>query len=318
KITHQVLIGGQKPTILAAKNPFRAKGACAPVSQFEKEGNFFENLDEKIKRIVEVDKKTRYPMSFVQTRITSKYRKNCWAACATYNCSDMLFSPSFIRGVLNPVSMVDAMKNLKINGIIATNWARAHSYAPVSPPWTLTLYNIGHFAAASYSRKTEPSDIREISEIVSNEIGMKFHSKRFSLADILWVISSNAAGPGFAGRIKNLENAFLILKLGKIKGAFAEGLVISVEAELLWTKLLFIQEEARWWNPMRKQIPRVIFKEMRERFNQICREIDSLKKKAELYYTKYVGDKKSFKTWWDGLFGLDLYTTKKALEFLSD
>ena len=318
KISQQVLIGGVRPTILAAKNPFRAKATCLPVSQIEKDGNFFEDLDKKIKRIVEIDKKTGYPESFSQTRIISKYRKNCWTACATYNCSDMLFSPSFIRGVLNPLSMIDVVKGLKIKGIIATNWARAHSYAPVSPPWTVALYNIAHFAAASYSGKTQPSDIKEISKIVCCEIGMPVNFGRFSLDDIVWVISSNASGPGFAGRIKNLQNTLLVLKQGKVEGIFGEGLVISVEAELLWTKLLFLQEEARWWNPMKKEIPRIIFIEMKKRFNQICREINSLEKRAAAYYIRYVGDRKSFKTWWNGLFGLDIYTAKKALELLSN
>lgn len=315
--SHDILIGGTKPSILDAKNPFMAPEKGIPLSRLEKDGNFFEDMDEKIKDMIGIDKKTGYPRSFSQTRIIANLNKNFWSACATYNCSDMLFLPNFIRGLLNPIFMCKTLKEIGAKGIIATNWARAHSYAPISPPWPLYLYNIAHFASASYSGKTQPSEIRETSKYVAKEIGMPQFLGRFSLDDLLWVISSNAPGPGIIRRIRNLENIVSLLKTQKKESIFGKGLVVSTEAELLWSKLVFLQEEARWWTPEKTQIPSIIFKEMKERFNRICEEIKNLEKTVFSYYIKFVGDRKSFKIWWKGLFALDLYTTEKAINSLT-
>ncbi len=313
--THEVYIGGIKPAIADAKNRFRIDNEI-PISRFEKDENYFEDLPEKIINIIGIDKKTKLPLSFPQTHIIAKIRKNFWVACAVYNCSDMLFSPSFIRGVLNPVMLVKISKKLNIKALIATNWARAHSYAPISPPWTLTLYNIAYFAASAYTGKTEPDDLEEISNIVADEIGMPSNFGRFSVDDILYVISANAPGPGIIRRIRNLENVLSILKEKEIKGIFGKGLEISVEAELLWSKLLFLQEETRWWTQMKKSIPLIIKKEMEQRFRLISMQIKMLKQKALDYYTGFVGDKSSFETWWNGLFQLDLYITEQAIKSL--
>ncbi len=116
---------------------------------------------------------------------------------------------------------------------------------------------------------------------------------------------------------KNLENILALLKQQKIKGIFGDGLLISVEAELLWSKLIFLQEEARWWTPMKTQIPSIIFEEMEQRFARISGEIKKLETRAYSYYTESVGDRKSFRTWWKGLFDLDLNITEKAIEFLT-
>lgn len=317
KITHNVLIGGIKPSIQDVKNLYRVDQQVLPGVRFEKEDRYFEDLPEKIKNDIGIDKKTNYPKSFPQIRIMSKYNRNFWGGCAVYNCSDLFFLPNFIRGVLNPVFMCKVLKSIGGNGIIATNWARAHSYAPISPPWTLSLYNIAHFAAISYTGRTQPSDIKEISKLVAKEIGMPFNFDRFSLDDILNVISSTAPGPGVASRIKNLENVLSTIHSQETEGIFGKGLKISVEAELLWTKLLFLQEEARWWTSTRKEIPQMIKKEMVERFRVIKKEIERLKSKAFHYYTEYVGDKKTFTIWWKGLFELDTFLSEKAIRFLT-
>ncbi|MCX7705095.1 MAG: hypothetical protein N2115_02400, partial [bacterium] len=317
KITPEISIGGLKPTILEAKNSYRTVIRDLPFSRMEREGNFFEDLDEKIKEMIGTDSKTGYPHSFPQTRIASQFRKNFWSACAVYTCSDMLFLPSFIRGVLNPVFMCNILKKVNCKGIIATNWAKAHSFAPISPPWTLALYNIAHFAAVSYTGRTQPSEIKENSKIVAREIGIPIKFGQFYLDDILWTISSNAPGPGIIRRVKNLENVLLLLKQQKVDGIFGKGLLISVEAELLWSKLQFLQEEARWWTPNRKEVPSIVFKEMSERFRNIVKEIHNLEKKAGLYYAQFVGDKKSFRAWWKGLFEFDLNITEKSIKFLA-
>lgn len=146
---------------------------------------------------------------------------------------------------------------------------------------------------------------------------MPFDFGRFSLDDVLWVISSRAPGPGVVRRIKNLENILSLLKKQKIEGVFGKGLLISVEAELLFTGLLFLQEESRWWNPMKSQIPFVIKEEMIQRFGRIKEDIKRLKRVALAYYTDFVGDKKSFNTWWSGIFGLDVYLTEKSIKNLA-
>ncbi|MCM8817160.1 MAG: family 20 glycosylhydrolase [Candidatus Omnitrophica bacterium] len=317
EISHDIRIGSPKPSILDARNPYKAPEKGLPVSRFEKDGNFFEDMDEKIKNMIGTDKKTGYPKSFPQTRIVSQINKNFWSACATYNCSDKQFLPDFIRALLNPIFMCKTLKEVGGRSIIATNWARAHSWAPISPPWTLYLYNIAHFAAFCYTGTTKPSDIKETSKIIAREISMPVNFGKFSLDDILWVISSNAPGPGIMKRIRNLENTLLLLKQQKIKSKFGNGLLIGVEAELLWSKLIFLQEEARWWTPMKGQIPSIIFEEMEERFTHITKEIKKLEIRAYTYYTETVGDSRSFKTWWKGLFDLDLSITEKAIKSLT-
>ncbi len=315
RITHEVSVGGNKPVISDARNKFKAEEQI-PVSRLEKDANYFEDLEKRVRDMIGTDGKTGYPKSFPQTRIMSKFNRNFWVACAVYNCSDMLFSPSFIRGVLNPVMMIEIAKKLKIKGVIATNWARAHSFAPISPPWTLSIYNTAYFASCAYSGKTDSHHLKEISKVVAREIGIPAEFGRFSLDDIFWVISSSAPGPGFIRRIGYLENVLSIIKKRALKGIFGKALAISVEAELLWTKLMFLQEEARWWTPMKDEIPSVIKKEMLERFRIIEKDIKILEKKAAGYYTENVGDRKSFSTWWKGLFQLDLFLTEKAIRFL--
>ena len=317
KSSYFVNIGGTRPTKNLSRNPYESIVNARPVVSFVENGKFFEDLPEEIKNLIKVDE-NGYPESFSQVKITAKYNKNFWATCAVYNCSDMLFMPDFVRGVLNPVSMCDTVCKLSGKGIIASSWARAHSYAPISPPWTLTLYNLAYFAFASYTGKTKPCDLKEISGVIADEINMPSKFGEFSLSDILWVISNQAPGPGVIGRVRNLENILICLNGKNITGIFGKGLLLSIEAETLYTKLLFLQEEARWWNSTKKQIPSMIQKEMRERFEKIKKNIRNLKSRAKQYYVENVGDKKSFETWWKGLFEIDLYLTEKAINYLKN
>ncbi|MGB9642169.1 MAG: DUF4838 domain-containing protein [Candidatus Ratteibacteria bacterium] len=315
-ISHDVIFDGIRISKIDARHLYKMPVYGNVVARFAKKGNFFEDLPEKIKNIIGIDKKTGYPKSFSQLRITSRYNKNFWATCATYNCSDMLFSPSFIRGLFNPVSMVKTVIELGGKGIIASNWARAHSYAPISPPWTLNFYNIAHFACASYTGKTSSEDLKEIGKLIAEEIKVPWRYGEFSLDDILWVISADAPGPGNIQKLHQLTEILNLLKTKCCDSVFGRGLLISVEAQLLYVKLLFLQEEARWWNSTKNEIPVMIKKDMKKRFLQICREIASLEKKTKFYYTQCVGDKKSFNTWWKGLFELDTYLTEQAISFL--
>ncbi|HOK79656.1 MAG TPA: family 20 glycosylhydrolase [bacterium] len=315
-ISHDVIVGGMKVSKVDAKHLYKIPIYGKVVARFAKKGDFFEDLPENVKNIIGIDKNTGYPKSFSQLKITAHYNKNFWATCATYNCSDMLFSPDFIRGLFNPVSMVKAVLELGGKGIIASNWARAHSYAPISPPWTLNLYNIAHFACASYTGETNPEDLKEIGKLIAEEIRMPWKYGEFSLDDILWIISADAPGPGNIRKIRQLTEVANLLKMNSCDSVFGRWLLVSIEAQLLYAKLLFLQEEARWWNSTKKEIPGIIKKEMRKRFLQICREITSLEKKAKFYYTQHVGEKKSFNTWWNGLFELDIYLTEKAINFL--
>ena len=316
EISHDVIIGGIKVSKIDAKHPYKMPVYGNVVARFAKPGDFFEDLPEHTRNIIGVDKTTGYPNSFSQLKITAHYNKNFWATCAVYNCSDMLFSPSFIRGLFNPVSMVNEVIKLGGKGIIASNWARAHSYAPISPPWTLTFYNTAHFAYAAYTGNTSSQDIKETGKLIAEELKMAWKYGEFSLDDLLWIISADAPGPGNIRRIHQLTEVLNLLKTKHSRGVFGQGLLISVEAQLLYTKLLFLQEEARWWNSTKKEIPIVIKQEMEKRFFQIRREIASLEKKARNYYIQCAGDRKSFRTWWKGLFELDMYLTEKAISFL--
>lgn len=316
ELSYSALIGGIKVSKLNAKHPYKATPLCKPVANFAKQGDFFEDLPEKTRKIIGTDKQTGYPKSFSQIRMASYYTGEFWGCCAVYNCSDMLFMPDFVRGIFNPVSMCKIGKELGIKGIIASSWARAHSFAPISPPWTLTLYNIAHFSAAAYSGETSTQSIRERMPEIAEEIGMQSKFGEFSLDDILWVISNPAPGPTIAKRIRNLECIMKLLREEKFKGDFGKSLFISTEAELLFSKLLFLQEEARWWTPMRKDIPHVIIKEMEQRFTLIKKQIKQLEKISSVYYTKIVGDRKSFDTWWKGLFELDIHLAEKSIKFL--
>ncbi len=317
EISHRTLIGGIKPSKIDAKHPYRVIQQGSPVIIFAEPGDFFEDLPEKTREIIGIDRETGYPRSFSQIRMAAEYNKEFWITCAVYNCGDMLFMPDFVRGLFNPVSMCKVGKEIGVRGIIASSWARAHSFAPISPPWTLTFYNLAHFAAASYTGETSQKHIKERMSEIAEEIGMPSRIGEFSLDDILWVISSPAPGPGMEGRIHNLEYVLKLLRTKKLESVFEKGLVISVEAELLFSKLLFLQEEARWWNSTKKEVPVVLKEEMSKRFRIIKKEIEGLKKEACHYYTESVGDKKSFAIWWKGLFELDTYLTEKAIRFLT-
>jgi len=309
-------IGGVKPSKINVKHPYKITQSGRLV-YFAGQGDFFEDLPEKIKKLIGINEKTGYPRSFSQIRVAANFNKNLWITCAVYNCSDMLFMPDFVRGVFNPISMCKLGKKLGIKGIIASSWARAHSFAPISPPWTLTLYNLANFAAASYNGKTSQNQIKERMEEIAKEIGMPYRFGEFSLDDILWVISGQAPGPGVLGRVHNLEYILKILRTEKLKSIFGKGLIISVEAELLFTKLLFLEEEARWWNPAKEEIPSILKQEIAQRFSVIKKEIKKLKISAFKYYTGFVGDEKSFELWWKGLFEFDLYVVEESIKFLN-
>lgn len=295
-----------------AKAQFRNKFVDPePVMRFANPGEFFEDLDRKDTMKIGVDSNTGYPLSYAQLRVLVNANRDLWSACGLYMSADMQFHANYIRGVLNPAGMCDFLISRKGEGIIATLWARGHSFAPVNAPWTTVLYNLVQFARISYSGKTSPEDFRKSSEEIACELDMPaMYDNFWTLDDICWIISS----PSAQDRITTIKNVLALLERKKVSGCFGEGLKMSLEAEYLQSRIRSVIDECRYWYSTRDEMPVPLKNSMKTKLSETQREIKKFKGPMKNYYLKWVGDRKSFSLWWENLFNLDLQIAREAIK----
>lgn len=256
------------------------------------------------------DKVTGYPSSFAQLRLLLHTKQSLWAACGIYMSADMQFHANFVRGLLNPAGMCDFIVSKKGEGIIGTLWARGHSFAPINAPWTTALYNLVHFARTSYTGETLPSDFKNYAREIAYELDMpEVFDRAWTLDDICWVVSSQSLN-----KIATLENLLEILEKHNVSGCFGDGLRLCLKAEYLQAKIRSVIDEGRWWYSTRNQMPVVLKKGMKNRLSYSLKEVKDLKKSLKNYYLRWVGDKKSFATWWENLFTLDSILAKDVIK----
>lgn len=274
-----------------------------------KPGKFFEDLEKKEIEKIGMDRKTCYPYSFAHLRLLANTNRHLWGACGLYMSADMQFHADFIRGVLNPSGMADLLVSRDGECIIATLWARGHSFAPINAPWTTVLYNLVQFARVSYSGKTLPEHFKNSAKEIARELDMpEIYNKCWTLDDICWIISSPSKN-----RMSTLENLLEIIEKEKASGCFGEGLKLCLNAEYLQLRIRSVIDETKWWFSTRDEMPFPLKNEMKNRFLRTKREIRNFKKPLGKYYLKWVGDKCSFSLWWENLFTPDILLAKELL-----
>ena len=144
------------------------------------------------------------------------------------------------------------------------------------------------------------------------ELGMPARMGEWTLDDLLWILSKPST-LGSSGKVATLKRSLELLRQSRASGIFADGLVFSIEIEILYLELLFLLDEARWWHPNKAVVPPIIAAEMKARPARIRSEIDRLKPRARDYYVKWVGEENAFEMWWRGLFAVDRELAKKAV-----
>ncbi|MCM8788872.1 MAG: family 20 glycosylhydrolase [Candidatus Omnitrophica bacterium] len=282
-----------------------------PILDFPDSGQFFEDLNKKEVKSIGRDKESGYPFSFAQVRLLAKTKRPLWGACGLHMSADMQFHANFVRGVLNPAGMCDALASLGGEGILATLWARGHSFAPINAPWTTVFYNLVQFARASYSGETKPEHFRKNAREIARELDMpEIYGGCWTLDDICWIISS----PSAAGKTTTIANIIDILEKENVSGCFGEGLKLCLKAEYLQARIRSVVDEARWWYSTRNEMPLDLKNGMKNRALDASKETEKLKKRTQDYYLKWVGDKESFSLWWDNLFNLDILLAKNVIK----
>jgi len=257
-----------------------------------------------------------YPRSFSQIRAMAKTGRHLWGTCGVYTSSDMHFRPDFVRGTLNPAHMCQTLADLGGQGVIGTSWARGHSLAPIGAPWPVTLYNVAQFAASSWTGSASVQDIKARRSAIARELDMPEKIGEWSLDDLLRVVSCRSQVVGNSGKIATVDRVLKLLRKSDISGCFGDGLLISLEAELLALKYDFLCEEVLWWRPNRENLPPSIVKQLRARFSEIHRDAEVLKKRAQPYYVTWVGEKAAFETWWIGAVGVHEQLAESAISSL--
>ncbi len=311
--SRSVIYKGFRPSKKQFHNKYREP---EPVLDFVRKGQFFEDLNSNEIENIGIGE-TGYPFSCGQIRIMAKTGRPLWGTCAVYISADMQFHANYIRGFLNPVQMCNVIASLGGEGIIGTLWARGHSFAPINAPWTLSLYNIAQFAAASWTGKRCPEDLKKIRDEIANELDItSMFDGEWALDDILWIVSAPSAYSGIYSKIKRLENILEMLKKQNISGCFGEGLKLVLQAENIQNNLRYILEEGRWWYSTRKEMPQVLKRDIKKRIHNLNGQIKKLRTPVEKYYLRWVGDKKSFNLWWENLFTLDMAVAKNVSEML--
>ena len=304
-----VIYKGFRPVKAQFRNPYRE--GFLPYGPV-KSGHYVEDLPaEDLEKIGGLDSETGYPRDCPQLRVMAKTGRPLWGTCAAYMSADMPFHANYIRGFLNPNQMAETLVELGGEGIIATMWARGHSFAPMNAPWTLVLFNIAQFAASSWTGKTSPEDLRKRAGGIASELDMpqKFEDG-WILDDILWMVSGSNYAAGSGAKLSTIPFVLDILKKAGVSGCFGEGLKLALAGEHIQNKLRFIQEECKWWYPTRKEMPAVLRNDMKKRLREALVEAQKLRGPFQRYYLKWVGDRKSFNVWWKGLFDLDSRISK--------
>ncbi|MCX7704703.1 MAG: family 20 glycosylhydrolase [bacterium] len=280
------------------------------ISCFVSAGQFFEDLTREEIEKIGVDCDTGYPLSYAQLRMLSAMKGNLWGACGLYMSADMQFHANYVRGVLNPAGMCDCLISRNGKGIVATLWARGHSFAPINAPWTTVLYNLVQFARISYSGKTSLEDFRKCSHEIAYELDMpESYGNCWSLDDICWIISSPSRD-----KTTTLEKLLDILEKEKVSGCFGEGLKLCLQAEYLQSKIRSVIDEARWWFSTRDEMPMPLKHNMKKRLSETEKEIKKLKAPLQKYYLRWVGDRHSFSLWWNSLFSPDIMLSKESIK----
>lgn len=312
-----VLYKGARP----CKSVFRHDYTCAslgsPLPPLPAAKGFADDLStSELARVGGLDHSTGLALGFAQGRLMANLRKKLkcplWGTCAAELSGSGPIRPNFARGLHNCNQMVRILLKVGGEGAIAAAWARGHSYAPINSPWTLSLYAVAQFAASAWTGRTEPFDLQKRAVAVAAELGMPARIGDWTLDDLLWTLSKPCTvGP--SGKVVTLQRALELLRQSKAKGVFAEALVLSIEIEILFLELLFLIEEGRWWYPNKADVPPVIAAEMKTRLTRIQGEIDRLKPRAGRYYTRWIGEKSAFETWWRGLFVVNRELAEKAV-----
>jgi hypothetical protein len=299
------------------RHPYNTEFPANPIVPFSKPGDFVEDLHtEDIEKIGGFDPDTGYPLNFAQLRVMKNSDKPLWGACAIQMSGDGPFRAHLVRGFMNSNEMCKFLIENQGEGIIATSWARGHSFAPINAPWTLSLYCIVQWAVSAWTGKTNPEDLRERASEIALELDMPKMIGEWSLDDIFWTISGNMASSGPYGKLLSLTHILELLKNAQVSGLFGKGLIMSIEAEILQAKLQFIIEEGRWWFPTKDYGLKIIPLEMEKRFKEIQSNMKSLKPEWRRYFLKWIGEQSAFDLWWNGIFGMDFECAKKSITLL--
>lgn len=308
-----LLYKGNRPCKAAFRHDYTCESYPSPVPMLPAKGGFAEDLKtSELRRLGGLDVKTGLARGFVQGRIMAKVPRPLWGTCAADASASGPFRPNFVRGLYNCNQMVREVLDLRGRGVVATVWARGHSFAPINSMWPVSLYTIAQFAASGWTGKTSPAEVRRRRDAIAAEVGMPARIGEWALDDLLWVLS-NPPNLGSYGRFTTLQTILGLLRDAKVKGVFAEGLSLSIQVEILSQELHFLVEEARWWHPNRDIVPPSIGTEMRARVRRIVRDIAALKPVAKRYYTGWVGEGNAFETWWRGLFEVDIALARKGV-----
>lgn len=307
------LYKGNRPCKAVFRHDYTCASRGTPLPSFPAENGFVDDLSQsEMERLGGLDRLTGLAQGFVQGRLMSRLKRPLWGACAVDSSASGLMRPDFVCGLHNCNQMVRVLLKLGGRGAVATIWARGHSFAPINSPWTLSLYGVAQFAASAWTGRTAPSDLRKRAAAVAAEVNMPARMGDWTLDDLLWILSKpSTLGP--SGKAATLKRALTLLQQFKANGVFAEALALSIKTEILVLELRFLLDEARWWHPNKADVPPIIAADMKTRLSRIRREINQIKPQAGRYYTKWVGGKNDFETWWRGLFGVDVELARKSL-----
>jgi hypothetical protein len=252
---------------------------------------------------------------FAQMNLLAREKRPIWGLGAVSFSANGVFHANFSLGASNCNQLIRSAIRNRAQGAVATCWARGHSFAPINSPWTLGLYTMAHFCASAWTGKTSPEELRKRGPAVARELGLHWEYDGWTLDDLLWM-ASNPSNVGSSGKVVTLERILGLLRAKPGKGVFAEGLDLMLDLEILFNRLVFMVDEARWWNPSARDLPPSIVGEMRQRWKGIEKTIRQIRPRARKYYLQWVGDAHSFDIWWKGLFDLDGELVKTALRTL--
>ncbi len=308
-----VLYKGYRPCKAVFRHDYTGALLGLPLPSLPSANGFADDLSKKdLERIGGLDRSTGLARGFVQGHLMARLKRPFWGTCAAEASASGPIRPNFAHGLHNCNQMVRTLLNLKGEGAVATIWARGHSFAPINSPWPLSLHGVAHFAASAWTGKTGARDIQKRAASVAAELGMPARMGEWTLEDMLWILS-NPSVLGPSGKVTTLKNTLELLRQSKPGGIFSDGLIFSIEIEILFLELLFLLDEARWWHPNKTVVPPVIAAEMKTRLARIQSGIDRLKPRARDYYVKWVGEGNAFETWWRGLFAVDRALAQKAV-----
>lgn len=302
---------GRRPCRSAFRCTYDGTRLGSALPALASDGGFADDLPSEI--LAEaggLDGATGLARSFCQMRLISKHVRRLWAAGAAQASSHGLVHANFFRGALNCNQVVREVLRAGGEGAIATNWARGHSLAPVNAPWPLALYAVAQFAAGAWTGQTSRRDLEERAPEIARVLGMPDRLGRWSLDDLLWMLS-NPTGAETCAMVQE------ILERNPGSGAFAEGLALALRIRQVVSELQFLQVEGRWWFPCAAELPARIGVGMRERLKRVESDLQGLEASARSYYLRWVGTEKDFALWWKGLFGADMELSRRAVELIA-